>query len=221
MNNKPALIMTAAVAVLAAISLIFAAVILTKGNNGDSESNVTDDRSSATDDLINDAVPEELFAVAQRLIRDNYEILRLFYLISYDESHFEQVYDNPPEAVNGYYILKRGVIDYETVDEIFALVDSTLSQESAHSLKFGDSVQTGGNGSVYTETDGKIGVNELYQPLEYDLTWESVPVKLFPMGEGEYLIEIVLNGKDGDKVEKSMSMSDVGGGEWRLNSLIY
>jgi hypothetical protein len=209
MSNIPALIVTVIVAILAIVALIFALTML---DSGDSSGN----HGGGTGTLQSEPAGEidsEMFDIASQLVQDNYEVFRLFYLIDFvKEDHFEYFYNNEPEAINGFYTLKPGIIDYASVGEIFGLVDRTFSEEAAKTIR---------ESGVYADLDGKIGVSEDFSPIEYSLAWGDVTVDLTFTSEDAYLITVTLTDEDTDEeVRKQRSMRKEEDGNWRLENII-
>jgi hypothetical protein len=224
MSNIPALIITVIVAVLAIVALIFAITVLNTDGSSNDNLAVTDANGSGTEAS---DINEELFSTARQLVQNNYEVFRLFNLIEFDkDAHFEQFYNNPPEAVNGFYILKTDVLEYDSVDEILNLVNDTFAGETA-----GKIIET----AVYEDRNGRIGVNASYTPKDYDIDWSgTLPIELIePESEEasnyEYtiiitFIEPTLNEEgepNNDGLTKQGTMLKDEDGNWRLKDLIY
>ncbi|MCL2036856.1 MAG: hypothetical protein FWG83_05675 [Oscillospiraceae bacterium] len=229
MSNIPALVITIVVAVLAIAAVIFAIKLF--NSEGNSESAARPGQTSAAVDA--PEIPQEMYVTARELIQNNHEILRLFYLNEYNFPDFGQnpvvwgdfeaeTYENPSE--DGFYTLLPGVINkgnvtYNSVGQIHELVDKTLSKESAERIK---------GLSIYKDKDGKIAVNQEYNPLTYDLMWEAFPpIKLFTTSsENEYVLEITLikleEGRDefDTEITKQRSMTKDENGNWQLTDLI-
>jgi hypothetical protein len=234
MNNIPALIITAIVALLAIAAVIFTTIMLDSDDNtGNSPSgdpaiigsadetgdeNAQNGTISPPEEFIPDeALEQEMHDAAARLVRDNYEIFKLFFLMHYDwNTHFEpEPFGNPSE--DGYRTLKPGVIEFDTVDEIFALVSSTFTATSANVIKY-SSAQTSEGNSVYKDRGGKIGVHESFVPKAYDLIWGDVDIALTFMSEVEAVITVTLNP---DEVIKQMRMLKKDDGIWRLENIFF
>jgi len=161
-------------------------------------------------------VGEEMFDVARQLIRDNYKIVELFYTIEFDkDAHFERLfYNNPPEAVGGFYTLLSGVIPYESADEIFSLVEDTFVKETADSII---------NSAVYEDLDGKIGVSEAYTPEDIEIPQGSVPIELKFVAEDEFEIIVTVTeaaDENGEEVTRTGWIIKEDDGNWRLKDVI-
>jgi hypothetical protein len=229
MSSKPALIATVIVAFLAIVVLIFTIFLLDSDDSGIGN---PADRSNAGGTLAhtNPAdftpfVPDEMLeaeinSAAQRLVRDNFEIFKLFYIIPYDwDVHFEaEPYGNPTE--DGFYTLKFDVIDFDTVDEIFALVDSTFIETAAEIIK-NDSALTDLSGPVYKDRGGRIGVNEFFNPMTYNLIWGDALIDLNFISETESAVRVIMTDEHDFEVVKQMRMLKGQDGVWRLENIFY
>jgi hypothetical protein len=152
----------------------------------------------------------EMLDAVRRLIADNYKVLQLFYTVGMP--HEEEPYGNRPEG--GYYNAISG--EYNSVDEIFALVDNTYIAEAALWIK----TDSGGNGAVYADKKGKIGINENFEPVPYNLNWSTTDFKLIFISDTECGINITLKNSDGGGETKNMKMDKGTDGIWRLENII-
>ncbi|MCL2071539.1 MAG: hypothetical protein FWH07_04800 [Oscillospiraceae bacterium] len=246
MSNKPALIITATVALLAIVAVIFTINLLASDDNAgelrsaesvrsDADGEYTGDdiafaRNNDSEDyefIPDEELEQEMHDAAGRLVRDNYEVFRLFYLVAYDlNSHFEpEPFNNPSE--DGYRTLREDVIEYKTADEIFTLVDLTFIEPAAEVIK-GFSSQTIGGNPVYKNRDGGIGVDESYHPKSYDLIWGDVEISLTFISEVEAIISATLHGNtvenesgEPEDIVKQMRMLKKEDGIWRLESIFF
>ena len=170
--------------------------------------------------------PDELLeseanVAAAKLIRDNYALFELYYLMDYDQNtHFQpEPYGLEPE--DGYYSLKPGVIGYDSVEQIFELADSTFKPNIAEEIKMFSPFTDEGK-PVYIERDGKIGINETFEPKkDYDLKWGDVPITLTFDSETKCMIEITLTDSDGGEVIKQINMEKEQDGVWRLENIVF
>ena len=236
MSNKPALIITAAVALLAIISVIIT-IIVVGSHNGDNDNrqgsrhnenigngeNVDNDADiDINEEFVPDeALEQEIRAAAEKLVKDNFEIFKLFYLINYDmNTHVEpEPFGNPSE--DGYRTLKPGIIEFNSVDEIFAYVDATFLPNAADVIK-NFSTQTIDGSPVYADRLGKLGVNETYTPKSYDIVWGELEIELTFMSEVESILEVVLNeGEGGYEITRQMRMIKKEDGIWRLENIFF
>jgi hypothetical protein len=213
MSNKPALIITIIVALLAAASVIYAVMVLSEKDSSDNPGTPVQTPAE---------VPQEMYNIAEGLIHNNFEVFRLFYRLDFFSdtfAHFEQVYDKP-EKEDGYYILRAGILTgYSTIDDIFRLVDETFIEEIADSIK-GFSPRTTDGGALYRDFNGRIGVNETFSPMGYDYT--SGMVELTFISEEEYLVNVILiNELTGQEIPPISTAMRKYGDTWRLTSLVY
>ena len=230
MSNKLTVIVTFAVALLAVAAVVFTVIMLDKERQEPGNGGV----GVFTPD---EELKDEMNAAAGKLVRDNHKVFRLFYIVEYalpvpsegdrnkhtESTQFEnEHYRNITQ--DGYYTLKPGVIEFDTVDELFELVDKTFVETAADAIK-NDSTATGGEGSLYKERvyeSGKIGVNANYRPIEYNLVWgENITVSLDYISETECVISVTLADASGGEAVKQMPMVKEDDGVWRLENIFY
>jgi hypothetical protein len=200
MSNIPAFIITIIVAVLAVGALVFAIITL-------SPDSVDDDPINRPPEI--EETIEELFITAKELVKNNFEVYQLFYTIEFNKDlHFEQFYSNPPEPIGGYYLLKPGVLDFDSVDDIFDFVRDTFTKEEADRI-----ISIG----AYKDIDGRIGVNADFTPTGYDFALsEDITIELESVSDNEVTITIIF-GEDEGSTDRDMQKKD---GVWRLPNLI-
>ncbi|MCL1881673.1 MAG: hypothetical protein FWF76_05795 [Oscillospiraceae bacterium] len=216
MSNKTALIVTIIVAVLAVGAVGFTIFVL--GNGGGVQNLGGNDLEGVfipDEDLV-----AELESVVEQLVYNNAEVFRLFNTKAFEDTHFEhEPYGNEPE--DGFRTLRQEVIpNFETVDEIFALVDATFAQEYASIIK-NDDTRTGGEGPVYTERvaqPDRIGVNIYFDPLDDSRVWGAVEIDLEYESENEALLILTPAGGDESQSKHSRIIRESDG--WRLENLI-
>lgn len=238
MSNKPALIITGVVALLAVVAVIFTIIIVSESGSNDKTQEFSDNIGvSGINDEVEDFVPDEVLEqemrqAAAKLVQDNFEVFRLFYLVSYNKNtHFKpEPFGNPSE--DGYRNLKDGIIEYNTVTEIFEFVDATFVSDAAGVIKH-FSPQTSDGSPVYKNRNGGIGVNETYSPKTYDLIWGNVEIALIFISENESIISVTLDndtsGRNNDnefnetesESEKQMRMLKEEDGVWRLENIFF
>jgi hypothetical protein len=215
MSNKASLIITIAVALLAVAAAAVAYMMITSDNP-------TDNSNTTGEFRPDEELGLEGENAAQRLVRDNFEVLNLFHLMEFDKfTHFEpEPYGNDPE--DGFYTLKSGVLAYESLERIFNLVDGTFVRSTAEEIKTSSS-QTANATPVYKDKDGRIGVNATFVPKEdYDLAWDSVPITLAFESETKAVISATLTNSNGEVIERQMNMvKDSIDGIWRLETLFF
>jgi hypothetical protein len=184
MSNKTSLIITVTVAALAVAAVVFTVIILSRG---------TGSEDGADGAFTPDAeLRAEMQAAATRLVRQNSEVFRLFYTAPFDRNiHFE-IEPFGEEPSDGFFTLREGVLEHETVDDIFALVDSTFVESAAEEIK-SDEGRTIESGPVYKVRESNeggyaIGVNMYFRPLEYEFLWSEVEIELTFESETEVLL---------------------------------
>ena len=226
MNNKPAIVVTVIVAVLAVAAVIFALNMFDEDSSGNPTNNGQHHADGLSDFVPTSELETEMFGRAKQLMRDNYEVFRLFYLMPYDmsepETHFEpEPYSNVPE--DGYYTLKPGFIGYETVDEIIDFVKSVYVETAAESI-LNFSKCTTDNGPVYADKNGRIGVNAGFTPMKYNLIWESASFTLDFISETEVLITVIIDCDDAAVTEGTVKQARIlkeADSVWRLENIFY
>jgi len=208
MSNKASLIITIIVALLAAAAVFFAYTMVKDGRD-DGSFNPSEEMET------------EANIAAQRLVKDNYIVFELFYLMKYDKStHFVELYQRP-EVIDGYYKLKDDVIEFDGLDDIFSLVSGTFAATAAEEIKT-FSTRTEEGAAVYKEMDGKIGVNETFNPMDdYELVWENVPIVVTFESELKCILSITLTDKSGNEIEKQTAMNKEDDGIWRLENIVF
>ncbi|MCL1903147.1 MAG: hypothetical protein FWF94_01865 [Oscillospiraceae bacterium] len=232
MSNKLAFIITGIVALIA-IATVILTVLIVSDSNGENNG-LNPDGSQYSADTVNDDdfIPDELLEqemrqAAARLVQDNFEVFKLYYLVAYDaKTHFKpEPFGNQSE--DGYRTLKEGVIEFNTVGEIFALIDATFTANAAEVIKDFSS-QTSDGTPVYKERDGGIGVNETYVPKTYELAWGDVEIALTFVSEVESIINVSLKGNDDEaegngesENEKQIRMIKEDDGIWRLENVFF
>ncbi|MCL1831344.1 MAG: hypothetical protein FWG45_00360 [Oscillospiraceae bacterium] len=220
MSKKTSLILTVTVSVIAVAALIFTFVMLGRDNDEEDETGFVPDEALAL----------EMQDAADRLTQNNAEVLRLFYRLHYNpENHFEpEPYNREPES--GFYTLREGLIDFDTVDEIFAFVDETFVESAAEQIKT-DDLATGIRGPVYQDVDGRIGVNIYFEPIEHDFFWTNVGIDLTYESETEVILSVSPTTQSLEKAyeergdEFGVTPAEVrmvkGDDGWRLEGLIH
>jgi len=198
MSNKPALAATVIVALLA-IAAVYVAFAKLPRNSGDS-GNVPEESAGFRP---SEELENEIYDATERLVRDNYAVLRLFYTAGTE--HKDEPYGNPPE--DGYY---TAITDYTSVEQIFALVDGTFADAEASRIK-----ETG----VYKDKKGAVGISETFEKIPYDINWENPDVVIDFVSETECGITITLKSGSED-IQFETNMLKGNGGVWRLEKLM-
>jgi len=204
MNSKRGSIITIIVAALAFFAVIFMVITLGFGIGNPS---------------YDDKLSDEMYDTAKRLVRDNYTVLRLFNAIEFDkDAHFEiEPYGNPTE--DGYYTLKSGVVEFDTVDEIFELVDNTFVEDVAYTIKNDESL-TGGTGPIYKDRDGRIGINANFRSTQNELITDAAVISLTFVSDEIITITLSPPLYRSFFWERETNMIKGTDGVWRLENII-
>lgn len=223
-KSSVSLIATIAVAVLA----VAAVVILLVFKNGDSEPSEPDapviTGFEPTAELANECI-----SAAQKLVGDNYEIIRLFVT---EGLPLKKVYGNEAEALGGYYQIDSS--KYTEFSQIEAVVKSVYSGSEADrilkSLEVNTKDGTAQKLEVYKQCDINgaefFGLNEQFAVEEdYKTDWSSCYVQVTPKSETECGITVYLDGvtsetaaQHAESVRKTAMVKSADG--WRLTGFL-
>jgi hypothetical protein len=226
MSNKASLILTIVAAGTAALAVITTAIIVITADNGSYSGNPGDSGlSGARTSAYNpsDALRHEMQQAAERLVRESAEVFRLFNTTQFDRDvHFEPTpYGGNP--LDGFLTLREGVLEFDTFDELLALVNATFTEMGAEQIMSGD-IRTGGNGPVFAEPQthpGRIGVNLHFEPISEDVLWEEINIEL--VFDSESVVTLFVSPVTGEGEENgekfAVGMVKENGG-WRLSGLV-
>jgi hypothetical protein len=223
MSSKVSLILTVVVAAIAVAAIVLTVIVLTTQDtdNGTQSQNGTNGLSDTRTSSYNpdNDLRAEMQEAAQRLVRENSEIFRLFHTLRFTPDSFElEPYGALP--VDGFHTLRPGVLaEIATVADIFALVDATFTESAATAVK-SDTSRTGGNGVVFSEREGhegRIGFNSRFVPIPEEQVWGSVGIELVFESATQVLL-IVSNSANPEEVREVRMVKD--SGQWRLDGLI-
>lgn len=155
---------------------------------------------------------EEMLDAATELIKNNYQILCLYYTKGME--HKDEPYGNVPE--DGYYTAISS--DFSSLEELEKLVDSTFAPEQAKIIKE-DSL---GYGPIYkTRDNGDLGIIQNFTPMPYTRSWDNPGFKINPLSETECSIDITIHEKEsGEEVVLNASMIETEKG-WRLSEIVF
>lgn len=228
--NKPrpgALTATVAVVLAAVAALV---VLIVRSSAPDEDRQLPD--GTVVDFKPSQELVDECAENAQKLIADNYTILRLF--VTEGLPHIDEPYGNRPD--DGMYTTNS--VDYTKYEEIETFVKSCfVDTEAARILTQMPADPASGSGSliaVYqprfsllTKETG-IGISENFKPYTaYSKPWGSLIIKIVPSSETECYVTVYLGaGEDSDlsDVESANVLTTQmkkENGEWRLAQLIY
>jgi hypothetical protein len=205
-SNTSSYIATAVVVVLAVGAAVFAGITLAQDRqeeqNYEHELNDTYKPSGELMDTMQDN--------AERLIRNNYEILKLLYIDGLP--HFDEPYGNLPE--DGIYIVDSK--EYTALQQITDLVNQTFIAEEAQRLLTNP---LGDGYPVYYDKDGKLGIRYDFKPeTDYSMNWQSPSYVVTPISDTECTLKITLLA-NGEPVSQECSMLCLNG-QWLIDKLI-
>lgn len=214
------LIITIAAAVLAAAAVVMLLVTMNKGGEPSEPDEPVIPGFTATQELA-----DECIGAAQKLVGDNYEIIRLFVT---EGLPLKKVYGNEAEALGGYYQIDSP--KYTEFSQIETVVKSVYGDSEANRILMNLEVNTkdGTPGKLEVYRQCKIngadffGLNEQFAvEADYDTDWSSCYVEIQPRSETECGITVYLDGvtsetaaQHADSVRKT-SMTKTADG-WRL-----
>lgn len=227
MSNKEksgniSIIITIAVALLA----IAAIVILLISGNGDKEP----DEPVISGFEVTQALADECIGAAQKLVGDNYEIIRLYITEGLPR---KMVYGNEAEAMGGYYQVDSP--KYTEFEQVEALVRSVYSEAEADRILQRLEVNTvdGTTGELEVYKHCKIngaaffGINERFgTDSDYKVDWSSCYVEVEPHSETECDVTIYLDGVTSDTAAehaesvRNVSMVKSADTGWRLTKFL-
>ncbi len=158
------------------------------------------------------AATEEMLDAATELIKNNYQVLCLYYTKGME--HKDEPYGNAPE--DGYYTAISS--DFSSIEELEKLVDSTFAPEQAKIIKE-DSL---GYGPIYkTRDNGDLGIIQNFTPMPYTRSWDNPGFKINPLSETECSIDITIHEKEsGEEVVLTATMTETEDG-WRLSEIVF
>lgn len=221
-NGNLSLIITIAVAVLAVIAIVLLLVFKNKGEDGPSEPVISG--FQATEELGNECI-----AAAQKLVSDNYEIIRLYVT---EGLPLKRVYGNDPEPIDGYFQTESE--KYKEFSQIETLVRSVYNHDAAEKLlsDFEVSMADGSveNIAVYKDCTAYgetfLGMNEIFLiDYGYKVDWSSCFVEVDPLSETECGLVVYLDGVTSDTAAehaesvRELSMEKTADG-WRLTKFL-
>lgn len=220
MSNLP-MIITIAVAVLAAAAVVVLLVV-NKGGNRSEEPVIPG--FQVTEELAN-----ECMGSSQKLVSDNYEIIRLYVT---EGLPIKKVYGSDAEPIDGYCeVDSPRYTDFSQIEALVKSVyDSTAADKVLKSFTANAKDGTEKEMEVYKSCraygETFLGVNEQFViDHDYKTDWSSCYVEVKPKSETECDITVYLNGVTSDTAAensdsvRSTSMVKTADG-WRLTKLL-
>lgn len=203
--------------VLVAIGAVVGVIVVTKNDSANDRYN-----PSQTEQ-------EELKLAAEELLKNNYNIIRMFYEeglsvvqnVTVDESTLvsgsagADEMQNYKIAIDNIYVVDDPT--YKTYDQIVQFVKATLCEDAANELL---------NKGIYCDKDGVLGINKNnFQPVAYDKNWSSITCEYKNLTDNTADVFVTLPYSDssehaGESVTLSGNLVKTEFG-WRLEKLIY
>lgn len=224
-NSNISMIVTIAAAVLAIIAIVILLVSMNGGNEPSEPDVPVIPGFEATQELA-----DECIAAAQKLVGDNYEIIRLFVT---EGLPLKKFYGNEPEAMGGYYQIDSS--KYTEVSQIEAVVKSVYSGSEANRIltSFEANTKDGTRKKleVYKQCSVNgaefFGLNEQFAvEADYKTDWSSCYVEVDPRSETECDITVYLDGvtsetaaEHADSVRRT-AMVKSADNSWRLTGFL-
>lgn len=172
---------------------------------------------------------DECTAAAQKLVSDNYSIIRLYVT---EGLPLEIIYGSVPEPIDGYYMTdSEKFTDFSQIEE---LVKSVYASDAAGNILRSVEVRTKDGSMKELEVykacsaygDTFLGMNELFSvDKDYTTDWSSCYVEVKPKSETECDVTVYVNGitaEQGSENPESVlgtSMVKTSDG-WRLTKLL-
>lgn len=221
-NSNLSIIITIAVAALAVAAIVVLLIFMNKSEGEPDEPVIPG--FQATEEL-----GKECISAAQKLVSDNYEIIRLYVTEGLPR---KKVYGNDPEPLEGYY--QTDSSKYTDFAQIETLVKSVYSSSEAekilHNLEVNaedgsvKAMEVFKSCTVYGETF--LGVNEQFiVNYDYKVDWSSCFVEVKPLSETECNVTVYLDGVTSETAAehadslRSTSMVKTEAG-WRLTNFL-
>ena len=223
-KSSVSLIVTIAVAVLAVAAIVILLVSMNASGEPSEPEGPVIPGFEVTQELA-----DECIAAAQKLVGDNYEIIKLFVT---EGLPLKKVYGNEPEAMNGYYQIDSS--KYTEISQIENVVKSVYSNGEANriltELEANTKDGTQKKLEIYRQCkiDGVefLGLNEEFAvEADYKTDWSSCYVEVDPHSETECEITVYLDGVTSETAaEHSNSVRKTAmvktGSDWRLTEFL-
>jgi hypothetical protein len=207
-SNTSSYVATAVVVVLAVGAAVFAGITLAQENQ--EEQSFTHELAEAY--VPSDGLMDTMQDNAERLIRNDYEILKLLFIEGLP--HLDEPYGNLPE--DGIYVVDSEKSKYTQLQQITDLVNQTFTREEAAKLL---TDPLGDGYPVYYDKGGKLGIRYDFEPeADYNVGWQSPAYVVTPLSDTECTLKVTLL-KDGEPFEQECSMLCLNG-VWLLDKLI-
>ena len=208
--------------VLIAIGAVIGVVVITRNDSANDRYN-----PSQTEQ-------EELKLASEELLKNNYNLIRMFYEegltvsqnVTVDENTLVSGSAGAAEMQN-YKIAIDNIYtvddpNFKTYDQIVELVNATLVPNAANELLTNGQ----GQGAVYCDKGGVLGINmNNFQPIAYDKNWSSISCEYRNITDNTADVFVTLPYSDssehaGESVTLSGNLVKTELG-WRLEKLIY
>jgi hypothetical protein len=223
-SSKTAFIATVIVALLAVAAAIFAFWMIAR--------EAEDERIPPGPDYANykpsEALQIEMEGAAERLIRNNYTIIKLYVTqgLPFERGAYPTD-DNPfgvPPEDGIYYVISD---EYTSLAQIEAIIDETFTSEEARRVKENllddDSPYYSEFGRIFHDKNDKLGINlDFAQSLpntDYPVSWVNPSYVIIPQSATECAIAIRLHVNDEEYLFNRIMYKF--NGEWYFEKLIF
>ncbi len=246
-NASTATLVATIIVAVAAIALAIVAVITlnkSSGSTSNTPSSSVDTNFKPTDELV-----EECQYAAHDLVKNNYEIVRLF--VTEGLPHYDEPYGNLPE--DGVYTVNS--TDYTSLSQIEEFVKSVFVNSEAERIltnidgnglsvyknrevfvdvvdeETGETAETTATGETVSRphytTETVLGISADFKPdTSYNKDWSSCSIAVLPISENECRLTIYLGGldesaesADPDNVLETQMVKI--DGTWKLSVFVY
>lgn len=205
-QDTSVIIITVIAAALAVAAVIFLICTFAGAGGNEEPAVTTEERFIPSQELI-----DETEQAAYVLVQNNY---RIYCLLKIGMNVEEEPYGNKPE--DGFYTCIND--EFKTYADWSDFVRKTYTEAAAMKV-LSDPF---GNGVVYGDDNGVLGLSGEFVPSDPDPLWEGqLQYVCTPLSEKECKLELTLTDKStNEKVNKEMTM-ELENGEWKLTALVY
>lgn len=223
-KSSASLIATIALAAVATAAVVLLLIFMNKGKEPDTVESTPSSGFSVTSEL-----NTECADAAQKLVSDNYEIIRLFVT---EGLPLKSVYGKAPEAIDGVYEIASD--KYTEYSQIETLVKSVYTDEAAETILTKNEIPADGGAvkkvRIYDDHDLHgdkfFGVIEEFSADEsYKRDWSDCFIVTAPESEDKCAVTVYTDGVSAEEAEShpesvlKTTMVKTSSG-WRLTSFL-